>query len=866
MGNSRKKNKGKSRKRLPRNEQSVRDDIFEAESDSDNESRKRKRRVRRVDNPDEEADFAEYELPEDFEDEEIDEDAAFNDKDEELYGEFFTKEEEGGASIGTDFDPHKKLPQGAVFLSDLLNESDSSETKPKNGKNIAQKRQQESSKSRAKGKVEAEDEDDSEEESESMSEDSSDEDESDEDDSDANSKKSKLLNMLGDLKAKSKLKKKKTKVRTEVSKEGEFNLSGSGKLTLDQMMSGLKSQSSSDYGELKKKLSKLEGTSQIGAPVATVVEERAERKVGFEKAQEQANEWNTKVQQNRYSKSLSFPLNDPGRRNVSVTSLASSFTAKTDLETEVQKALEQSGLAAEADIRKREEEELVEQNDEDIEQLKKRRGELSKLRALLFYEEQKRKRAKKIKSKKYRKIKKRKLAREEEKEMEELRRIDPKAAKEIEDEAALKRAHERMTLKHKNTSKFIRGLLKHGGTHRSRSRTAIVEQLKQGEALSAKMKSMNDEGDSDGFSSDGEEDSASKHARKLLEGIKQDKLDFKNEDKKGLMGLKFMQRGVEKKRLRAEEEAKNLLKEIDQDSDNDGVVEETINVGRRSFKPKKKAAAVAEKTNSSDNESSNEGKDVSDKEGLKVVRETKTSGYVKASNTFKVPKFSEVRERTEIENSDKANEAEVENPWLEIKKKSTREKKSSGQSTQIEINLDGALNVTNKSSGSNEQTVATSAQELEKRRQRKEQNELMKRAFVNAGAAEEDFDAELDNLENRNKESDKAEDLAGWGSWTGAGVAKKINPVSKKSKKDKRNPGPKSQKKRRRVIVNEKRNKKFSKYLVEKVPYPFTSREQYERSLSNPLGNDWNTMSSYKDAIRPAVITKAGTIIEPLKK
>lgn len=54
---------------------------------------------------------------------------------------------------------------------------------------------------------------------------------------------------------------------------------------------------------------------------------------------------------------------------------------------------------------------------------KKRHGELAKMRALMFYEEQKRHRINKIKSKKYRKIQKRKREREKDAE-EEGARLD----------------------------------------------------------------------------------------------------------------------------------------------------------------------------------------------------------------------------------------------------------------------------------------------------------------------------------------------------------------------------------------------------------------------------------------------------------
>lgn len=35
--------------------------------------------------------------------------------------------------------------------------------------------------------------------------------------------------------------------------------------------------------------------------------------------------------------------------------------------------------------------------------------------------------------------------------------------------------------------------------------------------------------------------------------------------------------------------------------------------------------------------------------------------------------------------------------------------------------------------------------------------------------------------------------------------------------------------------------------------------------MNVPLGKDWNTISSHKKLIQPDVLTKAGTIIKPLK-
>ena len=69
------------------------------------------------------------------------------------------------------------------------------------------------------------------------------------------------------------------------------------------------------------------------------------------------------------------------------------------------------------------------------------------------------------------------------------------------------------------------------------------------------------------------------------------------------------------------------------------------------------------------------------------------------------------------------------------------------------------------------------------------------------------------------------------------------------------------------VIVNtEERDKKFAhKFFVKDLPHPFQTVKQFEALMSVPLGKDWNTLQSHKRLIQPEVLTKAGTIIKPLK-
>eukprot|EP00884_Botryococcus_braunii_P004423 jgi/Botrbrau1/13982/Bobra.117_2s0012.1 len=68
------------------------------------------------------------------------------------------------------------------------------------------------------------------------------------------------------------------------------------------------------------------------------------------------------------------------------------------------------------------------------------------------------------------------------------------------------------------------------------------------------------------------------------------------------------------------------------------------------------------------------------------------------------------------------------------------------------------------------------------------------------------------------------------------------------------------------VIIKEKWDKKFTeKFSTPSVPFPFDSRETYERSMRQPLGRDYNTDAVFRDLTRPAVLKVTGSIIQPLR-
>ena len=48
------------------------------------------------------------------------------------------------------------------------------------------------------------------------------------------------------------------------------------------------------------------------------------------------------------------------------------------------------------------------------------------------------------------------------------------------------------------------------------------------------------------------------------------------------------------------------------------------------------------------------------------------------------------------------------------------------------------------------------------------------------------------------------------------------------------------------------------------MPFPFTSREQFERSLRAPIGREWNTAASHKALTAPSVVVAKGAVVEPI--
>eukprot|EP00522_Entomoneis_paludosa_P018414 CAMPEP_0172455512 /NCGR_PEP_ID=MMETSP1065-20121228/12102_1 /TAXON_ID=265537 /ORGANISM="Amphiprora paludosa, Strain CCMP125" /LENGTH=834 /DNA_ID=CAMNT_0013207973 /DNA_START=9 /DNA_END=2513 /DNA_ORIENTATION=+ len=793
-------------------------------------------------------------------DEEIDEDEAFNSDDERKYGSFFSSNKKGDDDEGDD----------------------------------------------SEGGSDEEDEDLSEDEEEG--EDDDDDDEEGSEDGDGGQY---MLDLLDKLSGPSSTNADATSNQNTDSnrklaahvKESEHSSSvvKPAGLTLDSLMDSIKD--TKGYGDLAKTMKHVATNQASAAPLPKVVKDRLERKVHYEKQSKSISGWTHVVQENRQAESLDFRPQD--RPQVTKEMMVESFAPRTDFEKELDKALEEAGQKSEADILKAEEKALTDDlgaNKITVEEFTKRRGQLAKMRALMFYHEQKRHHINKIKSKKYRRIRKRQRERLKEAEIAE----NPDIAEELREKEEVERIKERMTLAHKNTSKWAKRVLKRGKNVDVDTRRALSAQLKRGDDLLKKMK-----GDSDDEEDDSDEDLA-ESARKVLEDGDDGQEDGAVQGK-GLFKLAFMQRGVEKARQKAKEEARQLLMELEAD-EREG---ESVSSDEEEDAPAKKKLRPASKKEMKEvlgegdmvaagltfgNSTSLSVSGAIDvgmaKDSTSTVSEHQSSvagAKAKAAETDPSIKQSKKSKSKQVvtEASAETNDEDESNPWMIDESESTKSKKKSRKQQRTMVNVDRAVEVmdavdqqppsaesSNKPKSKNTQVPALETNPESKTLTSLTQDELVRKAFaVDENLADEEFAQEKERVreqeENPTRKSAavKAKDnlAQGWGSWTGMGAPAPPPPSKRKRLPKKLQPPelppqrPRQDDKKPNVIVRERRMKQLSNtHMLQQIPHPYTSREEYERAMMGGIGKEWNVNGAFREMTQPAIVTQSGKIIQPI--
>ncbi|PSC76740.1 U3 small nucleolar RNA-associated 14-like protein A isoform A [Micractinium conductrix] len=558
------------------------DDVYEAEDPEADEERHAER-YDRVDN-------YEYEMPYDFDDEDIDDEMAFTEEDKKMFGHLFDDAPRAGREGGSDDDGSGLLSSGESEEEEEGSEGWSEEEEEEDAAGGGTRRQRDEVDELFGGEgasVEeggSGDEDEDEEDEEELG--------AEEAAADAAAHQAMLEAVTGKGGAAAERRRRRARevVVTEAFPESAYNLpaaAAGGELSVADLIAGL-GDSKAKLGAVRKTLERLEKkAAPVSAPLPGPIRQRQERRAGYEESKKEADKWLPIVKANREAPTIRFTADKSAIPRITTTAaLAARHKPETDMEAEVAALLEKAGAHSAKAVA--EAEEALAMKALSVEEVRERQNRLARMRALLFYHESKAKRLKKIKSKEYRrklkKAEKRKAAAGGEEGDEEQLRLEA-------EEAEFERAQERLTLKHRNTSRWARRAIKRGQTLMDDgTRAAVAEQLRLGEELRQKVNRMKPRGDdSDGSTSASEGESGSDDegagaggaggsfagpragagmgskakaaALELLEG----NADLEEQPAKGLFALPFMQRALERKKLEAQQQAQQMLAELEGD-------------------------------------------------------------------------------------------------------------------------------------------------------------------------------------------------------------------------------------------------------------------------------------------------------------
>lgn len=593
-------------------------------------------------------------------------------------------------------------------------------------------------------------------------------------------------------------------------------------------------------------------TTPLAVPLPKRIQQRHDREAAFELTRKEIGKWSESIYANREAETLKFPIAPEPELPLKALTFRQEATPTTDLEKKIELVLKQLALLDEQNEATFEEIQKAKLLPED---LRKRTAELRQMRELMFRDEQRAKRLKKIKSKLYRRILKRERLRNADL-VDELEGDEEGDDWEDADDKDMKRAEERMLLKHKTQGKWAKLMIKLGLLKDADSRAELEEMLRQGERLREKQM-----GHAEGDQSDlGVLDIEQEYQKD--DAVAEDAL--RSRLGKGVLAMSFMKKSQEKQRQQnlAEIEEMKQLEEGYEPS----LVNQHINIGRRVYTPG--AAATKEEAERVNAELEQFAED--NQLNLLELKLRGRDRVVEEDST------TDANDQSQPANEEFADGA---NPWLQVK----LDKHLGPKLTKIHV-VDESLSKLAKAAAKIAKLKRSKHQEkellidIELHQLRAGDNDdgddsddgrFVQKDLISEAFAGDDVVAEFEAEKQQviADEDDKEEDitLPGWGDWAGD-----LAPQQKRRKVVRKIDGVVQADQRRdkdlqRVIINEKVNKKNLKYHSLAVPFPYESQEQYERLLRMPLGQEWTSKRAHQRMTTPRVLIKQGTVIDPLK-
>ena len=584
------------------------------------------------------------------------------------------------------------------------------------------------------------------------------------------------------------------------------------------------------------------GGGVLHAPLPAPVQDRLDRVEAYKLSKEEVEGWAPTIKRIREADHLSFPLQPPAQPPApSNAGLTASFAPTTDMEKSVASLLHEGGLS---EKQVAEQEELV-LRDMDPAEAGKRQAELRRMRELMFRAEQKARRANKIKSKTYRRIHRRERERMKQQEAQDLQDDDDDEEQRY--QAAKDRAKERATLRHKNTGKWAKFHAGRNDDASQEARLAVEDQLRQGEELRKRIH-VEDSDDESLVSMHSDDREAAfneleSFARKEAEQDERDAqaLEQSGKKSKSLMHMKFMQDARDKQSRETQETIASLREELEHEDD-------TVNerpVGRAVYYQGTKGHDATLPANPFHTGASNPW-----------LRQSASGGTSKQTPQVLVGKDSRAATRSihrterHAARGDEARASAAEDATLAI-----------DPTAQLE-----ALSSESEAEPTEITRHARGKRGRGKRNNAPLQRDLVAEAFAGDNVAL-DFAKEKRAMIQADAPQEQDMTLPGWGSWGGKGVRhrQKKHPALIK-KIDGLDPSRRKDFGMEHVMINERQDKKASKYKAKDLPFPYTSAAQYEAAMRTPLGSEWNTRTQHQRLTMPRVTTKMGQRIDPIQR
>ena len=899
---------------------------------------------------DEDSDDAYDDLPKDFEDEEIDEDEAFAEEDKETYrGMRFYDEKRKEEEEEEEDDDDDGFGELIARAMQTTTTTTSKKSQSEDGDNAAApvKRSEIVSpsvtaiakKRKVRGVNDVLDEE------ERVDLDSEDDEETRElDDDEKDDKRKKMLDdILGENRRERRLEQPKPGSVTEYEKEGEYNapvdLNGET-LTLEDAIAAL-TRAKRSTGEIAndedegddddtkprkeehlsgaslRALRRISGKEATQQPARKSVTEKMTRAAAYDMNKEDLGKWQPIVQENRKKETLTFEPSSKKmiNRKDTLGALRDDFEPRTEMEKEIAAILKDEAEAAdEEQIAKTEELALSKM---DPEEAKARRARLAKMKALMFYHEQKAARLKKIKSKDYHRREKRANKIKAKKNGELMgdggddddlgltmddddldeNGLDSEG-RTAEERREYFRVRERVLLKHRNTSRWAKRAIKKGIAHLPGTREAMAEQHRLAQQLKQKVYAPGDEtSDDDGTnnSSESESDSEDEDPEQRRKRAKQKALDALyqanggDEDmpeglSKGVFALPFMKRAQEKKKMETAEAAKAILEEMQREDDGDGFGDGSDDDDDLNIVDEKDAQewqAIAEKAGAATMKKKSRTEKQSEQQQKEV--EKKKAAAPLPVKTVPISKSARaLRERAALRNRPPARFEKFEPVLMEDdedeKKRKAAAMKKAGLYTEPRHIAEKAEKEKQKKKAIANGTYVeeeggdinddasdfptTAATELD------DQKSLVSRAFAGDDVEEAFKKEKLKDIEEELPDVERPTLLPGWGAWEGERKStpkwiidqnKKADAIREKALKSRKDA------KLKRVIISERYDKKAAAYNVEKLPRGYDSKAVYEGSMRTPLGADVNTDKQFRKLTKPKILKPSGAAIAPIK-